>query len=67
MPNLTALEKQVWDCWGRLDNCASPVKTIAAELDMVPADVAFIVYPVETPSGISSRPAGRATRRSMTA
>jgi len=48
MPNLTATEKAIWDCWNRLDECASPVKTIAAELNMTPADVAFIVYPVET-------------------
>lgn len=49
MPNLTRTEKSVWTSWGALDeNHPSPVKAIAAELGMTPADVAFIVFPVET-------------------
>jgi hypothetical protein len=46
---LTAVEQAVWTAWGALpDDESAPVKRIAAQLDMVPADVAFIVYPVET-------------------
>jgi hypothetical protein len=46
---LTALERRVWDAWNALpEECAAPVKTIAALLDMSAADVAFVVYPAET-------------------
>ncbi len=46
---LTATEQAVWAAWHRLaDDEPSPVKLIAAWLNMAPADVAFIVYPVET-------------------
>lgn len=46
---LNATEQAVWAEWGALpDDEPSPVKRIAAKLGMIPADVAFIVYPVET-------------------
>jgi hypothetical protein len=48
MTNLTAAETAVWDAWNGLDEeNTRPVKTIAAQLGMTPADVAFIVYPAE--------------------
>jgi hypothetical protein len=46
---LTKLEQAVWAEWGSLaEDERSPVKRIAARLNIIPADVAFIVYPVET-------------------
>ncbi len=49
---LTAVERAVWAAWGALPDEPSeepsPVKRIAAQFGMAPADVAFIVYPVET-------------------
>lgn len=46
---LTRAEQAVWDEWNALDDaCDTPVKTIAAKLQMEAADVAFIVYPAET-------------------
>jgi hypothetical protein len=46
---LTSTEQKVWAEWGALpDEEPSPVKRIAARLNLSPADVAFIVYPVET-------------------
>jgi hypothetical protein len=46
---LNATERAVWAEWNTLpDDEPSPVKRIAATLGMEPADVAFIVYPVET-------------------
>lgn len=46
---LTATEQAVWAEWNSLaEDEASPVKRIATRLGMTPADVAFIVYPVET-------------------
>ncbi len=48
-PPLTAVERAVWAAWNALPGeHPSPVKQIAADLGMPPADVAFIVYPVET-------------------
>ncbi len=46
----TEVESRVWDEWNTLDknNEPSPVKRIAAALEMTPADVAFIVYPADT-------------------
>lgn len=45
---LNATEQAVWAAWNKLDqNDLSPVKRIAAQLEMTPADVAFIVYPAE--------------------
>jgi hypothetical protein len=45
---LNATEREVWRIWGLLsDDDPSPVKHIARVLSMTPADVAFIVYPVE--------------------
>lgn len=47
-PRLTTSEKAVWAAWGALpEDDKSPVKRIAKQLGMTPADVAFIVYPVE--------------------
>lgn len=47
-PDLTAVEYVVWSAWGALpDGEQSPVKRIAADLNMKPEDVAFIVYPAE--------------------
>ncbi len=49
MSNLTAVERTVWAAWGALPDAEpSPVKRIAAQLDMTAADVAFVVYPAET-------------------
>jgi hypothetical protein len=46
---VTKVEASVWEAWNALpDDHPSPVKTIAAQLGMAPADVAFIVYPAET-------------------
>jgi hypothetical protein len=46
---LTKTEQAVWAEWnGLAEDDPSPVKRIAFRLDMNPADVAFIVYPVET-------------------
>lgn len=46
---LTGTERAVWAEWNILvEDEPSPVKRIAAKLGMAPADVAFIVYPVET-------------------
>lgn len=46
---LTATEKAVWAAWRVLHGDEpSPVKRIAITLGMSPADVAFVVYPVET-------------------
>lgn len=43
------VEKAVWAEWNALgDHHPAPVKEIARRLGMAPADVAFIVYPVET-------------------
>ncbi len=43
---LTAAERKVWAAWNALpEEHPSPVKQIAADLGMTPADVAFIVYP----------------------
>jgi hypothetical protein len=48
-PQFTSRERAVWDAWNALpDDAARPVHTIAARLGLAPADVAFIVYPVET-------------------
>lgn len=48
-PMLTAVEKAVWAEWNSLpDDEPSPVKRIARDLGMTPADVAFIVFPAET-------------------
>ena len=45
----TKVEAAVWEAWGTLpEECPTPVKTIAAQLGMTPADVAFVVYPAET-------------------
>lgn len=45
----TGVERAVWDAWGALpDEHPAPVKRIAADLGMTAADVAFVVYPVET-------------------
>jgi len=45
---LTNRERRVWDAWGKLpEGHPSPVKQIARDLGMTPADVAFIVYPAE--------------------
>jgi hypothetical protein len=49
MSQLNATEREVWRVWGLLsDDDPAPVKHIARVLSMTPADVAFIVYPVET-------------------
>lgn len=49
MTHLTTVERAVWDAWNNLpDEHPAPVKRIAADLDMTPADVAFVVYPAET-------------------
>lgn len=56
---MTAVESAVWTIWNRLlGDEPSPVKRIAAELGMTPADVAFVVYPAETfvPSAKRPRP-----------
>jgi hypothetical protein len=46
---LNATERAVWAEWTALpEDEPSPVKRIAATLGMASADVAFIVYPVET-------------------
>lgn len=46
---LTATEKAVWAEWNSLDDeHPSPVKEIARRLSMLPADVAFVVFPAET-------------------
>jgi hypothetical protein len=46
---LTAAERAVWAEWNTLpEDESSPVKRIAAKLGMATADVAFVVYPVET-------------------
>ncbi|MEV4127075.1 hypothetical protein [Nocardia sp. NPDC049707] len=48
MPALTETEQVVWSAWKALpDDEPSPVKRIARDLGMTPADVAFIVYPAE--------------------
>jgi hypothetical protein len=45
---LNAIERQVWKVWNLLsDDDPAPVKRIARALNMIPADVAFIVYPAE--------------------
>ena len=45
---LNATEQAVWAAWNKLDqDDPSPVKRIARDLAMSPADVAFIVYPAE--------------------
>lgn len=45
---LNATEQAVWAAWKTLDqDDPSPVKRIARDLGMAPADVAFIVYPAE--------------------
>ncbi len=47
--SLTTKESAVWKEWGLIDDDhLSPVKEIAKRLSMIPADVAFIVYPAET-------------------
>lgn len=46
--HLTSIERQVWDAWNQLeDDEPAPIKAIARSLGMMPADVAFIVYPAE--------------------
>lgn len=46
---MTATERAVWAAWSSLaEDEPAPVKRIAADLGMDPADVAFIVYPAET-------------------
>lgn len=47
---LTRVEREVWAAWNALpaSRHPSPVKAIARQLDMTPADVAFVVYPAET-------------------
>ena len=46
---LNTTERTVWAEWNALpDGEPAPVKRIAARLGMTPADVAFVVYPVET-------------------
>ena len=48
-PSLNAQERAVWAAWDALGGGSpAPVKTIARQLGMEPADVAFIVYPAET-------------------
>lgn len=45
---LTQVEQAVWAAWNELpEDYPSPVKRIARDLGMEPADVAFIVYPAE--------------------
>lgn len=45
---LTAVERRIWDAWNVLpEDDPSPVKRIARDLDMEPADVAFVVYPAQ--------------------
>jgi len=45
---LTDAERRVWAAWGELpEGHPSPVKQIARDLNMTPADVAFIVYPAD--------------------
>lgn len=49
MTHLTTVEQAVWAAWNTLpDGHPAPVKQIAADLHMTPADVAFVVYPAET-------------------
>lgn len=49
MSRLTAVESAVWAAWNLLpDDHEAPVKQIAKDLNMAPADVAFVVYPAET-------------------
>lgn len=49
MSHLTTVERNVWAAWNRLsDDHPAPVKQIAHDLGMTAADVAFVVYPVET-------------------
>lgn len=50
MSHLTTVERAVWAAWNALDHDAesSPVKRIAHDLGMPPADVAFVVFPAET-------------------
>ncbi len=49
MSHLTEVERRVWAAWNRMpDGHPAPVKAIALELGMAPADVAFVVYPAET-------------------
>lgn len=44
---LTETEQRVWAAWNALsDSEQSPVKRIAKQLNMAPADVASIVYPM---------------------
>jgi hypothetical protein len=46
---LNAVERAVWAAWnGMSDDEPAPVKRIAAQLGMMPAEVAFIVYPAES-------------------
>lgn len=45
---MTRIEQAVWAEWNKLgSNEPSPVKRIATQLGMTPADVAFIVYPAD--------------------
>lgn len=45
---LNQTEEAVWSAWNALpDDHPAPVKTIARQLGMTPADVAFIVYPAD--------------------
>lgn len=49
MSHLTTVERAVWAAWSALsDDHPAPVKQIAADLNMAPADVAFVAYPAET-------------------
>jgi len=46
---MNTVERAVWAEWNRLpDDHPAPVRTIAASLGLSKADVAAIVYPVET-------------------
>lgn len=48
MTTLTATERAVWAAWHALPEAEpAPVKSIAVQLGMAPADVAFVVYPAE--------------------
>lgn len=47
-PELTSVERAVWDAWNALPPTEmSPVKRIAEKLGMATSDVAFVVYPAE--------------------
>ena len=48
MTYLTKTEQTIWTAWNALpDDDPEPVKRIARDLGMEPADVAFVVFPAE--------------------